>query len=280
MQTIKFLLVLLALILLSCASESTDFQNKAEAFYMEEEISAPGYSGIESDRNVQLLSETNPEEKFQSKIIKEANITIEVKEYSESIFKIKEIIKKWKGYISSENERNFDYSINNGMVIRVPAENFEKLIEEILEVAKKVDLKSIAARDVTEEFIDIEARLNTKKEFEKRYLELLKQAKNVDDILQVEQQLRIIREEIEAKEGRLKYLNNKVSFSTIYLEVYQKVEDRYKNGFFTKIREALKEGWNVLLNFTIGIFYVWPFIIILLVVVFIFIRKYRRKRKV
>ena len=69
--------------------------------------------------------------------------------------------------------------------------------------------KNVSVQDVTEEYLDIEARLKTKKEVEARYIEILKsKTKTVEDVLKAEEQIRIIREEIEAREGRLNYLKN------------------------------------------------------------------------
>ena len=136
----------------------------------------------------------------------------------------------------------------------------------------------MTARDVTEEFVDIEARLRTKKEVEKRYLEILSKAATIKDILLVEEQLRVIREEIEAREGRLKYLQNQVSYSTINLEMYQKLTFEPGFKFFSKIWKALKGGWKGLLNVLVGLVYIWPLLIIG-VGVFIWIRRRISRKK-
>ena len=215
----------------------------------------------------------------ERRIIKESWIRIEVDKYSEALVEIKGMVSKHNGYINQENESSTDYSLNNNLSIRVAAEDFDVLVEELIGVAVKVDNKSINARDVTEEFIDIEARLNTKREVEKRYLDLLKDAKTITDILAVEEKLRIIREEIESKEGRLKYLSDQVSLSTIHLDVYQKLTFEPGFKFFKKIGTALKGGWKGLLKVLVGLIYVWPLLIIVTGVLIWLGRRRRRRKK-
>jgi hypothetical protein len=222
-----------------------------------------------------------PEEPFEERrIIKVGWLRVEIKNYSGDLATIKGIIVKHKGYISNENESSTDYSLENNLLIRVPSIEFDLLVEEIVKMAYKVDNKSITLNDVTEEFIDVEARLKIKKEVEKRYLEILDRAGTVQDILLVEQQLRIIREEIEAKEGRLKYLQNQVSLSTLNLEIHQDLAAKPGFKFIDKLAEALKGGWKGLLNIFVGLIYVWPLILVITVVIFWLIIRRRKKRGV
>lgn len=220
-----------------------------------------------------------PEEPvIERKIIKEGWMRIEVKDYIRDLKSIKGMVEKHKGYISNEYESSSDYSLNNSLTIRVPSTLFDSLVGDIEEVAEKVTGKNITLKDVTEEFIDIETRLRTKKEVEERYLDILKKASTVKDILLVEEQLRIIREEIEAKEGRLKYLQNQVSLSTLNLELYQDLSYQPGFKFFKKIGDALQGGWNGLLNIIVGLVYLWP-ILLIGAVVAIWLLRIRRRRK-
>ena len=73
----------------------------------------------------------------------------------------------------------------------------------------------IDSQDVTEEYIDITARLKTKKELEARYLELLKKANKVEEIVSIEKEIGNLRSDIESIEGRLRYINNAVAYSTL-----------------------------------------------------------------
>jgi hypothetical protein len=243
---------------------------------LESEASPVYEKSFRSDAAVEV-----PEEPVEEKkIIKVGWMKIEIKEYSQDLSIIKGIIAEHKGYISNENESSTDYSLMNNLTIRVPSMEFDSLVEDIVGVAYKVDNKNITLNDVTEEFIDVEARLKTKKEVEQRYLEILKKATTVQDILLVEQQLRVIREEIEAKEGRLKYLQNQVSLSTLNLEIHQDLAAKPGFKFFSKLAEALKGGWKGLLNVIVGLIYVWPLLILVVILIFWLLRRRRKKRSV
>ncbi|MFZ1806765.1 MAG: DUF4349 domain-containing protein, partial [Cyclobacteriaceae bacterium] len=162
--------------------------------------------------------------------------------------------------------------------IRVPAEKFDALVQGLEKLAIKVESKDINTRDVTEEFIDIETRLKTKKELESRYLEILKQARNVEEVLSVERELGNVRSEIESMVGRLSYLKNKVSFSTLNVNYYQLVDSDF--GFGSKFITSLSNGWENLLFFVIGILNLWPFILLAGAGTWLFTRWRKRNRTV
>jgi len=216
-----------------------------------------------------------------TQIIRTANINIQVKEFKEGTDKIRQVVKANGGYISSSNEQNNGYSIQGEMSVRIASKNFDKAVKELLAIAVYVNSKSENAEDVTEEFIDIMTRLKTKKEVEKRYLEILGQARTIVDILEVEEKLRMIREEIEAKEGQLKYLKDQVRFSTIRLTYYQtneKYEKAPEPSFFSKIGDALVDGWQGLLMFFVGLAYFWPAFILIAVAVWWWKKVWKKKK--
>ncbi len=216
--------------------------------------------------------------KNTEKIIKTGNISLETENYDTSIVKIKQIIKQNDAYLSNENEAKSDWRIENTLTIRVTSSGFEKLISEIEKTGKKVVSKNIGSQDVSEEFVDIEARLKTKKETEERYREILKQARTINEILEVESYLKSVREEIESAEGRLKYLNDKVSYSTLTLYIYQTTDNPYQPGFSSDAGNALSGGWKGLKALILVIFYLWPLWIIAGVTLYFVFRKRLRKK--
>jgi hypothetical protein len=159
----------------------------------------------------------------------------------------------------------------------VPAENFTKLLNDLEGEAEQFESKSINTSDVTEEYIDILKRLDNKKKVEAQYIELLKKARTIAEILDVNEQIRVLREEIEAKEGRLNYLKNQVGLSTVTLYIHQEYST-ISYGFFHKTGEALHGGWEGFLGFLIGLLYIWPLLIIA-AFVYIFVRKRIKRRR-
>jgi hypothetical protein len=114
---------------------------------------------------------------------------------------VEAICKELNAYISNESQNNYGERLQYNQMIRVPADQFDLLLQKIEGEAVNVESKNIHTQDVTEEFIDVEARLKTKKELETRYRELLKQAKTVQDIVSIEGQIAAVRSEIESMEG-------------------------------------------------------------------------------
>ena len=221
----------------------------------------------------QQIVESNKE--VQRKLIKTGEVEFESENIIETRKDIFEAIKKCKGYASSDKEYKSSDEISNALTIRVPTENFDILLNEITNGVTKFDRKEIEIKDVTAEFVDIEARLKTKKDLENRYLEILKKANTVTEILEVEKQIGNLRSDIESVEGRLKFLNNQVSFSTLNVRIYETISEQTEFG--KKFKTGFKNGWENLILFFVFLVNIWPFILI--IIGFVILIKIWRKKK-
>jgi len=199
---------------------------------------------------------------IDKKIIKTAYISIEVENYADERKLIDSSLKQTNAYIVNENLQNTESQISNSINIKVPANQFEKLLDKLSKIAKKVDYQNIETKDVTEEYIDIETRLANSRKVEQTYLKLLRRTNTIEDILKIEQKLGEIRTDIESTEGRLKYLNHQVSFSTINLNVYQNLEYKYNpentQSFFQRLKRSISMGWNGIITFFLFLIRLWP----------------------
>jgi hypothetical protein len=216
----------------------------------------------------------------QKKIIHTADIRFKVEDFKKAESAIKARVKTMGGYISNENQNRESGNLENSWTVRIPAEKFDTFLGDVEKESIYIDSKNVSAEDVTAEYVDNELRIKSKQKVFERYLELLKQAKNVQEIMAVEEQIRVIREEIEAKEGRQKYLNDQVDFSTITVTFYQETEasSAPEQPFYVKIWKNFVEGWSSLFNTIIGLFYLIPYFL-LIFVLFYFLRKWWRNRK-
>ena len=216
------------------------------------------------------------------KIIKDGRMEIRVRNLEQGKILIDSLVKKFQGYYAEESFNNQDYSHDFSLKIRVPSEKFELFIAQAESAIGELVFKSVSSRDVTEEFIDLETRLKNKKNYLNRYGELLKQAKSVKDILEIEEKTRVIEEEIESTEGRLKYLSNQVDFSTLELRITKKNDYNFipqnEGNFFDRLRFSLVKGWFGLVTFTLFVIRLWPFWIIVSLIYYL-IRKILRRRK-
>ncbi len=214
---------------------------------------------------------------IERKLIKTGQLDFETKNVKNSKIEIEKIIKELGAYSSNEEERTLEDRLQFSQTIRVPASGFDALLMSIDALASSTDVKSVNVQDVSEEYIDHKARLRAKKEVETRYREILKQAKTVQEILSVETEIGNARSEIESFEGRLKYLSDQVSMSTLSITYYQKIGTDF--GFFSKLGTAFKSGWEFFLVFLIGAANLWPFILILSGFGWL-LRRWRRHKRV
>lgn len=223
-------------------------------------------------------AELEPNQNLKQKLIKESYLAFETKDINESYNEIVSAVKKYNGYIQDDAADKGYNRVSRMLTLRMPTSNFQNTIDEISNTVDFFDTKRISSKDVTEEFIDIEARLKAKRTLEERYLELLKKARTVKEVLEIERELSKIREEIEAKQGRLKYLENKVSLSTIRIEFYKiTTETGVTNSYGSKMWNAIVGGFDGLSVFFLGILYIWPFILVIIIAFFV-IRKWLAKR--
>lgn len=220
-----------------------------------------------------------PNEAIGQKLIKESYLHFETQNLDKTYNQIKQFIIQNKGFIQDDQSNKSYGTITRNLTIRIPTNNFQKAIDSISNHVVVFDTKRISLKDVTEEFIDIESRLKAKQTLEKRYLELLTKAKNVKEVLDIEKELSKIREEIEAKQGRLKYLNNKVALSTLNIEFYKHTsESSITVSYGTKMWNAIKSGFNGLSMFFIGILHIWPFIVIVIILFFLIKKRLKKKK--
>ena len=270
MQRLILLLLLTAFIFPSCQN-ADNFKYEPQTESLTESASADGsYQPRPASNNSQKSKKSNPvnEKAIERKIIRNAQVNMQVENIQEAFPRIERVVKNFDGYISSSNMKNNSRQISNNIVIRVPNESLDTLLRLVERQSIFINNSSISSTDVTEEFIDIESRLKTKKEVRKRYLDILtKKAKTVEDVLLAEEQIRQLTEEIEAKEGRLRYLSNRVGLSTLTLSIYQKVKYEaapkvYEITFLTKIKEAFINGWEIVLGILLGLVNIWPLIIL------------------
>lgn len=275
-------LIIISNLLFSCASSNKEYEEPNSAgVALTEDIDFIGITKAENDNlNDEAASETlnnsDVTKIVERKLIKTGDVSFETENLAQTQLNILNAVKSLDGYISSDNEYRSYYQMNHTLTIRVPADNFDKLISIISEGVENFDNKSIDVQDVTEEYIDIVARLKNKKELETRYLQLLSKANTVTELLEIEREIGNLRAEIESIEGRLNSLKNRISLSTLTVNFYKEIPN--KTAFGEKMADGISNGWNNLMWFFIGIINIWPFVLIFIGLTFWLI-KWRKKRR-
>jgi hypothetical protein len=198
----------------------------------------------------------------ERKLIRNARVGFQTDDLEKSHSNVLTLTKKHKGYIANDGSTNDFGQVRHSITARIPAQNFDAFLEELGKDVEVFDYREVTAQDVTEEYLDVTARLKTKRALETRYTEILQKASSVTEILEVERQLSSVREEIESAEGRLKYLQNQVSFSTFSIEFYKEVPHK-GTSFGSRLGKGFAGGWQNLLDFIIGLIHLWPFLFLI-----------------
>ncbi|WP_046756940.1 DUF4349 domain-containing protein [Kordia jejudonensis] len=237
--------------------------------------------GLTSSQTDQMLVSNIP---ANLKIIKTASTRYKVKNIDKALRDIKQAMYVNGGYISElRYDKNYQEK-QNRFTIKIPKENFDVMLDGIQKFAEETDYVNISTTDVTEKYMDAQSRLKTKLEVKERLETVLrKNAKTVKDILNTENQLRILQEEIEAVQGKIKYMSSRVAFSTIQVEIYETITYKkepvaYKKGFGAKAKEGLSAGWEFIQGIAIALIYIWP-ILLLAIIGMVLFRRWRKSRK-
>jgi hypothetical protein len=185
---------------------------------------------------------------------------------------VKDLMRRTGGYLADENQYTSDNRQSYNMTVRIPSAAFDTFLVMLEQHARVFDARQISTSDVSEEYADIQARIKNRKELLDRYRVLLSKAAKIEDVLQLERGINDLQTEIEAAEGRIRYLDNRVSYSTLQIEIYRKVMG--PGRFFYRVGEGFKGGFDLMQWIIIGFVHLWP---LWIVVAGLFWWRYKRR---
>ena len=206
---------------------------------------------------------------------------MEVEKYDTARVALEKMLMTFGARVESEQESRHSYRVENQLTIRVAPEKLDDLIAAAVAIGVDVDNKSINSRNVTRQYVDLETRLASKRAVIERYRDILKTARTIKDILDVEEHLRQVVEEVESMEGQLRVLKDQVGESTLFLTIYETFEQSYakKETFWSRMGRALGNGWRGGQEFMIGVVSLWPFWIIAGGLFWVIRRTLKRRKK-
>ena len=253
MKSLSTVLLVLVLVLSGCSRFGSEQQERlastAQKAVAEPVIQARSAKDYSFDQTEKALS---TEAALDRKIIRDANLTIEVASTTDAQQRITSIAETLGGFVvTSEAKQRQDAepakrTVDIKLVIRVPSGQFNSALEQIEKLATNLPERNVTGQDVTEEFIDLEARIKTQKALELQFLDIMKQARKVEDALEVQRQIADVRTEIEKLEGRKRFLESKSSLSTIAVNIQTPTPIVVTaSGFTHTIREALSDSIDV-----------------------------------
>ena len=228
------------------------------------------------------------------KIIRNADLTMEVASTTDTQHRIVSIAESHGGFVVNSEAKQRESTepakrtLDIKLIVRIPETQFGSALDQIRALTNNLTEEKVSGQDVTEEFIDLEARIRTQKALEQQFLQIMKQTGKISDALEVQTQIAEVRSDIERLEGRKRFLENRSSLSTITVNIVapKPMVTLPTTGFRHSVREAVSEsidvGSEILLFFVrfaivmipIGVFVLLPAGLVLRY----FIRRAKRMR--
>ena len=210
---------------------------------------------VSLDKSLNSQIDTTPTDR---KIVRNAELSQEANSPEEAQQKITALAESKGGFVVESQQSSSDTKITTRdvvtMTVRVPAQKFSEALDEIRKASSRVVTESVKGEDVTEEFIDIEARLKAKRSLEQQFVEIMKRANTVGDALSVQSELAEVRGEIERIEGRKRFLENQASLSTIKIRLQTPTAFAASStGFVYRLTQSFSAGFEFALNFILGL---------------------------
>jgi hypothetical protein len=293
------LVALIAILLAGCGSASQEAPAGPPQF-VEESVAVEAGAPLESNDYAgeplpveNIMTDALAQAQGPRVIIYTGSISLVVKDTRESVQMITVLANEQGGYVSNANIYQYNEVPRGSITIRVPAEIYEETLSRLRAMAIRVESENTGTQDVTEEFVDLEARKTNLEHTEaalQKLLEDRQQLGRTSDILEVHRELTNIRGQIEQIEGRMRYLANQAALSTITVELtpdvlYQPVSVAgwEPQGVAKEALQALVAALQGLVNLLIWlIILVLPLLIIALlplVVVILIVRWWWQRRQ-
>jgi len=152
-------------------------------------------------------------------VISTASMSIEVDVVPEAAASVRMIAEANGGFIENLSTSGVGSRQSASITLRVPQDRFDSVVEQLSRLGD-VPNQHISSEDVTEEFIDLKARLNASTREEQSLLDLLARADSVADVLGIERELSRVRSQIERLQGQINFLQSRIDLSTIYISLF------------------------------------------------------------
>lgn len=258
----RALLFLVALSLAAC--QSSDSSGSATAGYesaavesadLREAAPMPGASGAPV---IPPGSPTAPDS-VGLDLIRTGAIDLRARDHADAVGRARAATRSAGGTVVGEESARGASRVSTTLTLRVPAARFDALMAALAEIPGDVDRRSVRVDDVTRPVADVTARLRVRRAAEARLVELLAQARSVEDVLAVQTRLDAVREEIESADAQLRALRTDVALSTITLTVYEEsAAGLGPTSWGRRLARAVGAGWDGLLEGLLVVAGLWP----------------------
>lgn len=215
-------------------------------------------------------------------IIRDANLSLVVKDLNGTKEKIISLSESAKGYLVSATVYGTEKNTSALVVIRVPETEFNQVLNQIRSLAVKITSESISGQDVTEEYVDLTGRLKSLEVSRNRFQEILKNASTVDQILTVQREIDRVQMDIEQTTGRMEYLSKSAAMSKITVNLaldeeslpYVPPSEKWKPA--SVFKQAVRSLLSVLKDLSYLVIWIAVFAVVWIPAIFLF--KFLKKK--
>ncbi len=214
---------------------------------------------------------------MDKKIVKTGNLTLKVEKADTAAASITNIAKQYKGEVTDSNFSQSSRGIKSGyLTVRVPSQNFDPAFAEIKKIATQVLSESTNAQDITEQYLDLAARLKNKQAEEASFVALLNRTGKIEDILSVTREVARVRGEIEQLQAQIRYFDSQTDMSTLTVNLSEDVtitpvnEDwRPLEVLKTSVKELITNGQNFIDGLISFVVVVLPILLIYVLIIWL-----------
>lgn len=153
-------------------------------------------------------------------VIYNGRISLETSRIEDTLAKIRALAESYGGYVAGSSRSTYGMQATAEVTIRVPKDKFRTAVQEI-ETYGRVIEENTSSEDITQQYVDLKARLDNLQKQEQRLREILTMATTVDDVLKVEDELARVRGDIESLQGQINYLESNVEMSLISVSLVE-----------------------------------------------------------
>lgn len=238
------------IILISCARANTDnygTQATADNSFEEESVSERKTESFNNYNSKNEIEENNIKER---KLIISVDLSVNSKDIEKSYKSIEEKVKEYKGYFENIDSYKYRYFI----ALRIPKDNLYNFLE-FIENNQNVQNKNINTEDITENYYDIENRIKNREALLDKFRNYLKEAKNIEEILSVEDRINNLTYEIERMKGNFENLTSLIEYSKVNITIKNPEAMRRNVNFYDKFLYTinfLKYFFSSIIFFLIG----------------------------
>ncbi|WP_018211667.1 DUF4349 domain-containing protein [Desulfitobacterium hafniense] len=237
-----------------------------------------GPQSAQSTQNAPIMPIPEPQappaaDDLAKKITYTLNAVIQVEDVSQALVRVTQEITSLGGYVVNSSESSYQNNSSAYATFKIPSQQLEGFKGRLEEYGKVLD-NSTNSLDVTNEYYDTQSKLRNLQAQETRYLEILKEAKTVDEILHIESYLSSTRMQIEQLQGQVKLWDHQVAYSTVSISFQNtpnpvSVDDPWRPVAWANTWQAAQDAvlktisstWNGINYLVVGIAYALPYLL-------------------